>query len=200
MHYSEEGKKLVELSQDVNKRRKNRDCWQKILAQTLGKSWNGEHYILGYKPKSEICYDIGFNWATSNKWTNKGWPKGYWEELERLLGNKYSISQQRDLNSLYKYIDWINSCRLIVTSDSLGLHLSLALGKRVIALFGPTSYREIYFYDYGSYLLPESPYNCLPCLRPVCDKKRKCIEYIYPQKVKERIEYEFGKHISAKKI
>lgn len=200
VHYSKKGKKLVELSQSVSRRRENRDCWQKMLAQALEKDWNGEHYILGYKPKSEICYDIGFNWATSNKWTNKEWPKNYWEELQNLLGNKYSISWQRGLNSLHEYIDWINSCRLIVTSDSLGLHLCLALDKRVIALFGPTPHREIYFYNCGSYLLPESPYNCSPCLKPVCAKKKKCIEFIYPQRVKERIEHEFGKYIFAKAV
>ena len=200
IHHTEEGKRLVQLSQDVNKRRGNSDCWQKILSEALGRNWNGESYILGYTPRSKIRYDIGFNWATSNKWTNKEWPKAYWHELYSLLKDKYSISWQQGLNSLYEYIDWINSCRLIVTTDSLGLHLSLVLKKRLVALFGPTSHLEIYFYNCGSFLLPESPYNCLPCLKPVCDKEKKCIEYIYPERVKERIEHEFKKHISPREI
>lgn len=193
IHHNEEERRLVQLSQDVNKRRDNSDCWQKILAEALGKNWDGESYILGYTPKSEIKFDIGFNWATSNKWTNKEWPKAYWQELQDLLKDKYSISWQQGLSSLYEYMDWINSCRLIVTTDSLGLHLCLALKKRLVALFGPTSHREIYFYNLGSFLLPQSPYRCVPCLRPKCDKKIRCMEYIYPKRVKEQIEYEFKK-------
>ncbi len=187
-------KRLIELTQDANKRRENKDCWQKILAEALGKEWNGEGYILGYKPKSEIKYDIGLNWTVGNKWTNKAWPKIYWEKLENLIKDRYSISWQRGLNSLYEYIDWINSCRLIVTADTLGLHISLALNKRVVALFGPNSHREIYLYNCGSFLLPEAPYDCIPCFKPYCNKERQCMEYIYPERVIDKIEDEFEKN------
>jgi len=185
--------RLIKLSYDLNKRKKNKDCWQKILARSLGRKWSGQPYILGYRPKSKIKYDIGFNWTTSNKWSNKAWPKDYWHELGDLIQKKYSISWQQGLNSLYEYIDWINSCRLIITADTLGLHLSLVLRKRVIALFGPTSWREIYFYNLGSFLIPKASYRCIPCLKPYCDKKKQCMEYISPIEVKHRIEQEFKK-------
>lgn len=184
------GRRLIELSQDVDKRRANKDCWQKVLSESLGEEWKGERYILGYKPRTEVVHDIGFNWQTSAKWKNKPWPLYCWRELERLIGGKYSVSWQQGLDSLYEYIDWINSCRLIVTGDSLGLHLSLALSKRVIALFGPTSHTEINFYNCGTFILPESPYNCIPCLKPVCDRERPCMEYIFPEMVKDKIEDE----------
>ena len=190
----EGSKRLIELTQDVNKRRENKDCWQKILAEALGKKWNSEGYTLGYKPKSEIKYDIGLNWTTGNKWTNKAWPRAYWESLEGLIKDKYSISWQEGLDSLYEYIDWINSCRLIVTADTLGLHISLPLNKKVVALFGPTSHREIYLYDCGSFLVPRVAYKCIPCFKPYCDKERQCMEYITPEKVKERIENEFKRN------
>lgn len=193
-------KKLIELTQDLNKKRENKDCWQKILADALGKRWCGQEYILGYRPKSKIKYDIGFNWSTGNKWVNKAWPRIYWEKLESLIKDKYSISWQEGLDSLYEYIDWVNSCKLIVTADTLGLHLGLALKKRVIALFGPTSPWEIYLYNCGSFLLPESPYDCIPCFKPYCDKERQCMEYISPQIVKERIEYEFKRNKITTKV
>jgi heptosyltransferase-2 len=141
-----------------------------------------------------VKYDIGFNWTVGNKWTNKAWPKTYWQKLEGLVKGKYSISWQQGLNSIYEYIDWINSCRLIVTADTLGLHICLALNKNVVALFGPTSHREIYFYNCGSYLLPQVPYKCIPCFKPYCDKKRQCMEFITPEIVKERIENEFERN------
>ena len=42
------------------------------------------------------------------------------------------------LDDLHGYMDWINTCRVLITNDSLGLYLGIALGKKVIALFGPT--------------------------------------------------------------
>lgn len=186
-------KKLMELTRDLNKKRENRNCWQKIMADALGKKWKKQKYILGYQPKTKIKYDIGFNWTTGGKWKNKAWPKAYWKKLESLLPGRYSVSWQQGLNDINKYIDWINSCRLIVTADTLGLHLSLALKKRVVALFGPTSNREVYFYNAGSFLLPAAAYKCMPCFKTRCDKKKQCMEYIKPQKVKERIEAELKK-------
>ncbi len=186
-------KELMKLSRFLKKRRENKDCWQKILAEALKRKWQGQPYVLGYKPKSKIKYDIGFNWTTSNRWTNKAWPKKYWYKLEDLIKGKYSIFWQQGFNNLYKYMDWINSCRLIVTADTLGAHLAMALKKKVVILFGPTSWREIYFYNLGSFLIPRLPYKCIPCFKPYCDKKRQCMEYISPLEVKERVEREFNK-------
>jgi heptosyltransferase-2 len=194
----EGSRELIDITQDIENRKKNKHYWQEILAGAVGKQWSGEKYILGYKPSSKIKYDIGFNWTTSNKWLNKAWPKAYWDKLKSLIKDRYSISWQQGHNNLYDYIEWVNSCRLIVTADTLGLHLSLALEKRVIALFGPTSPYELYLYNCGSYLLPESPYRCLPCFMPTCNKKKQCMEYILPVKVKERIEDEFERNISTR--
>ena len=193
-------KKLLEMNKDLNKKRSNEDCWQKILSEIIGKEWSGQEYILGYKPKSDIKYDIGFNWTTSNKWSNKAWPDSYWKKLEDLLKDKYSISWQKGLANIFEYIEWLNSCNLIITADTLGLHMGLALRKKFIALFGPTSYKEIYFYDRGKYLLPEASYDCVPCLKPICNQKKQCMEYIYPEKVKECIDYELKRNIASSKI
>ena len=179
--------RLIKMSNDLVMKRRNRDCWQKILCAAIGKKWEGQGYILGYQPKSSGQWDVGFNWATSSKWMNKSWPMSSWKKLERMLAGHYSVSWQRGLNSLYEYIDWINSCRMIVTSDSLGLHLCLALNKDVIALFGPTSAREVHMYSCGTALLSDAPYDCMPCCKPVCSKKKQCMEYIAPERVYEHV-------------
>ncbi|HQJ16015.1 MAG TPA: glycosyltransferase family 9 protein [Candidatus Omnitrophota bacterium] len=189
--------RLISISRDIEDRKRNRDCWQKILAEVIGKKWAGQKYVLGYRPASDVKWDIGFNWATSAKWENKIWPRAYWNELEALLKPKYSVSWQQGLNSLYEYIDWINSCGLLVTSDSLGLHICFALGKRVIALFGPTSPYEMFFYDCGEFILPRSPYDCIPCFKPRCSRSRPCMEYINPEYVRDRIENAFKKSACA---
>ncbi|MDD5130453.1 MAG: glycosyltransferase family 9 protein [Candidatus Omnitrophica bacterium] len=191
---------LIGICREHSKKKLNQNCFQEILATALKKTWRQERYILGYQPKSKIQYDIGFNWTTSNKWTNKAWPEAYWQKLEALLKDKYTVSWQKGLSNIFNYIDWINSCRLVVTADTLGLHICLALGKRVVALFGPTSHREIYAYGCGPYILPVSDYKCIPCLKPTCSKKKKCMEYILPEKVKEEIENEFKNHRHSKEL
>jgi heptosyltransferase-2 len=41
------------------------------------------------------------------------------------------------------YIEWINSCKIIVSNDSLGIHLAMAMNKKIVGLFGPTPAKEM---------------------------------------------------------
>lgn len=184
--------RLLKLSGDPLSRRRNRECWQKVLVRAIGEEWNGEPYLLGYEPKGKVCVDVGFNWATSVKWENKAWPRERWEELERRIGAGHSVSWQKGLKSLREYMDWIHSCRVIVTADSLGLHLALAMGKRVVALFGPTPAHEVYLYGAGTCLYPFPRRSCMPCLRPSCGSGYGCIGRISPSRVARAVEKELG--------
>ncbi|MFH1867511.1 MAG: glycosyltransferase family 9 protein [Candidatus Omnitrophota bacterium] len=178
---------VLSLSLHLDKKRENRKYWQQALAEMIGMRWKGEEYILGYKPKSKLSHDVGFNWVTGTKWKNKAWPKEHWQKLEKLIKEKYSITWQKGLDNLYDYMDWINSCRLIVTNDSLGMHLAVAFKKKVVALFGPSSSREVYLYERGSIVLPKTSYKCLPCLKGYCHKKVHCMGFIKPSNVKNEI-------------
>ena len=134
---------VLSLCLHLDEKRQSKRYWQEAVADMIDKKWRKEEYILGYKPEGKEITDVGFNWATGDKWKNKAWPKEYWEELGELLREKYSISWQEGLDNLYEYVDWINSCRLIITNDSLGMHIAIALKKRLIVLFGPSSSKEI---------------------------------------------------------
>lgn len=180
--------KVLSLSLSLYEKRKSKKYWQEALVEMIGKKWNGEEYILGCKPKNKITYDIGFNWAIGEKWKNKAWPKEYWQDLEKLLANRYSISWQKGLDNFNDYIEWINSCRLIVTNDSLGMHLAIALKKQVIVLFGPSSSNEVYLYKRGKIILPKTNYKCVPCLKRECSQKINCLRFIKPAEVKRQIE------------
>lgn len=128
--------------------KKNNDkIWQQVLIEMVGGTWEEQPYILGYKPKTTEVNDVGFNYKVGPKFPHKAWDDANWKALEGILRKEdYTISWQEGLENLYEYIDWINANRIIVTSDSLGLHIALALGKKVVALFGPTSSREVCFY------------------------------------------------------
>ncbi|MFH0731400.1 MAG: glycosyltransferase family 9 protein [Candidatus Omnitrophota bacterium] len=181
--------KYLALCLDPDIKRGNMRYWQEALASIIKNKWTEkDDYVLGYTPHSKIKYDIGFNWAVGSKWPNKAWPKKHWKALERLLKRQFSITWQKGLTNLHEYMDWINSCRLVITNDSLGMHLGIALKKKIIVLFGPTSSREIYLYERGVKILPDAPYKCVPCLHTTCTQKKNCMEFISPEKVNKNVE------------
>ena len=84
-------------------------------------------------------------------------------------------------------MDWINAGRLIVTCDSLGMHLGLAMKKKVIALFGPTSSDAIYMYGRGVILTAEWACGNAPCMKPKCSQNGECMAEINPKIVARTI-------------
>lgn len=162
------------------------EYWEEVLFSMVGEKWQGEIPTLGYRPRSKVKFDIGFNHNVGDKWPLKAWPKEYWKELDGLIDGRYTVTWQEGLTSLEEYIEWINSMKVIVTNDSLGLHIAHALGKKIVALFGPTKSDEIYIKD-GVKLLPRGEFECLPCLSGRCVKERPCMFEISPEMVNESI-------------
>jgi len=179
---------IFDLCKDAELKRAHKGSWQQALLEVIGATWEKQEYILGYKPRSTESFDVGLNWAVGSKWPNKAWPGASWEALKKLLDGRYTYSMQQGLDSLHKYMDWVNSCRLLVTNDSLGLHIALALRKKVVVLYGPTNPNETYFYDRGEVIYPSADYSCIPCLAPACSQDRACMEFIAPDEVKKRID------------
>lgn len=140
--------RVFQVAYDPEMKRTHRDPWQKILMEMIGAKWDGQEYVLGYRPGSEECYDVGFNHAVGSKWPEKAWPTAKWEALSNLL--ETAPGWQKGFDNLHNYMEWIASCKTIVTTDSLGLHIALAMKKRVIALFGPTNANETYMYNRGT--------------------------------------------------
>lgn len=166
--------------------------WQQFLIEMVGGKWTEQEYILGYSPKSEVRFDIGLNWAVGSKWPNKAWPKPYWEKLVDLVKTDYAYSWQQGMEDIRQYIEWINSCRLLITTDSLGLHIALALRKPAIILYGPTHSGETYLYGRGKEVFPDVEYKCIPCLSPTCFQEKCCMYFISPERVAEEIHKTFS--------
>jgi len=145
-----------DLCTKFEKKKQNNEPWQKILIEMLGCKWRMQPYILGYEPQSEEIHDIGLNYKVGSKFPEKAWDEKNWKDLKNKLEQKgYNVSWQRGLKNLYEYIEWLNSNRIIISSDSLGLHIGLALNKRIIGIFGPTSAKEVFFYNESKYIQKE---------------------------------------------
>jgi heptosyltransferase-2 len=179
--------RVISICKDGDLKRTYQGSWQESLLQIVGAKWDGQEYVLGYKPGSCEQFDVGLNWAVGSKWPNKAWPSSKWHELRQLLEGSYSCSMQQGMENLYAYMDWINSCRLLVTNDSLGLHIAIALQKKVVVLYGPTNPNETYFYGRGEVLYPKVTYPCIPCLEPKCSQQESCLESITAASVVEAV-------------
>lgn len=70
-------------------------------------------------------------------------------------------------NTLMEFASLINLCNVIISSDSLAMHIGIALKKYVVAFFCPTSSNEIELYNRGVKIIPEK--GCLCCYKPKCD-------------------------------
>ena len=103
---------------------------QKKLIEMLGYMWREQEYVLGYQPAGRETHDIGLNYRVGPKLPTKELSLRKWEQLEEALSSAgFGVSWQSGFDDLYQYMEWINSCALIITTDSLGLHLALALRK-----------------------------------------------------------------------
>ena len=69
-------------------------------------------------------------------------------------------------NDLFEFPALISVCNLVVTSDSLGMHIALGLKRKTVAFFGPTSAAEIDMYGLGEKVVSTS--DCYCCYKPSC--------------------------------
>lgn len=160
---------------------------QETLFATIGHEWRGQRYVLGYQPRIIPLYDIGLNHHVGSKWPNKAWPKNNWQALHDELVKHYSVSWQQSLNSVRHYIDWIASNRILITCDSLGMHLVLGMSRKAVALFGPTSAEQVYMYGKGLKVTSACERACVPCFHPRCDYPQSCMEMISVEMVLDAV-------------
>ncbi|QFY41873.1 glycosyltransferase family 9 protein [Candidatus Methylospira mobilis] len=172
----------LSFTTDSTAKRKKAKSWSEILYEMLGHKYTGQPYLLGYRPRSEIRYDVGLNHLIGKKFPLKRWPETQWKSLYDKLSKEHSVCWQQGENDMENYIEWIASCRVVVTNDSLGLHIALALGKPVVGLFGPTIASEVS----GKLLtkiMPPLDWDCIPCLETFCPKETPCITHISVESV-----------------
>lgn len=158
--------------------------WQQAMVEGMGFAWSRQDYALPLQTPA-AAFDVGLNWEVAAAWESKRWPRSHWTVLEALLTRSCSVSWQAGMDDMATYLDWLAVSRLVVTCDSLGLHLASAMRKKVVALLGPTSVSE---YPYGrvAFIVPPSR-SCMPCEAPVCRELPHCMPAISPEMVSGQV-------------
>jgi heptosyltransferase-2 len=85
---------------------------------------------------------------------------------------------------LREFAGFVAGMDAVVTSDSLGMHIAIALGRPVVALFGPTAPQEISLYGRGAKLFAGPP--CAPCYKRTCPDA-VCMSGISPSRVLDEV-------------
>lgn len=70
----------------------------------------------------------------------------------------------------------IAACDIVISGDSLAMHLAIALQKWVVTWFGPSCPQEIDLYDQGVKVLTKVP--CSPCWKKDCSKNPMCYDQV----------------------
>lgn len=168
-------------------KRQQSKSWSSMLYEMLGASYEGQNTILGYRPTSKEEFEVGLNHLVGVRYPLKRWPDARWQALhDALATSNHSVCWQQGESDIETYIEWVNSCRVIVTNDSLGLHIALALGKKVIALFGPTLASEIDNRSDIVKLLPEKACEC-DFSAAKCMRSEPCISTVEVERVMAEI-------------
>jgi heptosyltransferase I len=149
------------------------------------------------------------------RWLNKRWPIQHFSELVRSLAIKFPEAQfavlggkddaplgetiaqaapEKVLNlcgatSLPEMVEWVRRGDLLITNDTGPMHVAAALGKPLIALFGPTEpHRTGPYGQLENVLRLDLP--CSPCLKSDCayEKTNECLRALLPAQVLQRAE------------
>jgi len=165
--------------------------------------------IKGLKDNDTI---IGLNTGAGRRWEKKKWTAegfiGLIDNLHRkyptfkmlLYGgpaeierNKWIMSNAGSFvvdagcnNSIRNFSALLDLSSVIVTGDTMALHLALAMKKKTVALIGPTSSSELDLYGFGVKITADL--QCLCCYKMKCDKEIDCMNSIQSRQVMEVIE------------
>ncbi|HPZ07925.1 MAG TPA: glycosyltransferase family 9 protein [Candidatus Eremiobacteraeota bacterium] len=164
-------------------------------------------YALGVRENNIV---IGLNTGAGRIYATKKWsPEGFIQLANKLnnmantkillLGGEeerernsiikkeveFDIIDTGTDNSIKKFTSIIGNCNLIVTGDTLALHLAIATKVPVVAFFGPTCHQEIELYGRGVKLIAND--GCPPCYRSECMRKPSCLDKMSSEQVYKAI-------------
>ncbi len=106
-------------------------------------------------------------------------------ERNKAIAKELPVIQSPTQSGLRDGFSSIAACDVVVSGDSLGMHMSIAMKKWTVAWFGPTCAQEIDLYDRGVKVLTIAP--CSPCWKRVCEQKLMCYDQVDFNKVLQGI-------------
>lgn len=121
--------------------------YQTMLFKMFGKEFKGEEYLI----REDVSQNSKNNLIGLEARAGDRWPTKVWNQFDQ-LGEKlktlgYEVFYFENRDNIKNYIEDVSKCSVVITGDTLTMHLALALKISTIGLFTCTSPTEIY--DYG---------------------------------------------------
>jgi len=155
----------------------------------------------GFNPKLKT---VGLNVGVGTKWPNKGWPIENWIGLIKIIKEEklnifllggpdeqrtmHTLSNQFNFlintgfnNNIKEFAAIVNLCDVVITADTFALHVATAAGKKIIAMFGPTSMAEVELYENGIKLHSAEECNCF--YNKTCNESVSCMQKLSADEV-----------------
>jgi heptosyltransferase-2 len=155
---------------------------------------------------------IGLNTGAGGRWRFKSWGADATAQLAGLIARRFDAlvvilggPAERERNaeiverakcpsvlaapcdlSILSFAALIEQLDVLVSSDSLAMHMGIALRRPVIALFGPTSDAEINLFGLGEKIV--TPLDCRCCYLSDCDVRPNCMQSISLESVAAAVE------------
>lgn len=200
------------------------------LFELCGYEFKGEEYLLDV-PASEPfpLLDtsrpiVGLNTGAGVRWTSRLWPIEAWIELANkihasgrnvlLLGGPDEDARNREIHhrtdgkaqyigyfQLTQFISLMQHCELVVTGVTMGMHIAIALKKKLVLMnniFNPYEFGNLY--GLGEIVQPDAQCKCF--FRGICiNPNYFCLDRLSVDKMFQAIERVWntpnGKHTQA---
>jgi heptosyltransferase-2 len=204
---------MTGMFDDVSKA--NTKSYLQEIFEICGMKHNGEPYLMdthndkGYHwdlPKNKQI--IGLNTGCGGRWTTRLWSIDKWVELVALLkaqhpdaeilllGGEAEDARNQEIRkrsgatylgyfSLYEFINLVNQCELVVTQVTMGMHITLALGKKIVLMNNIFNPHEFDLFGRGEIVMPDKACKCF--YRGSCVDGISCMEQLPAGKIADAI-------------
>ena len=124
---------------------RNRRTYQDHIFSGLGLTFSGEEYLLPETQPSDLRGDVAIAPEAGPVWPMKKW--AYYDSLkQKLEARGYGVNVLPARPTLLEHLADVRAHRVLVSGDSLPMHLALGSGLRCVSLFNCTSPWEIHEY------------------------------------------------------
>jgi ADP-heptose:LPS heptosyltransferase len=194
----------------------NRKDYPTELFEICGYTFKGEEYIIDPPPKEQFeGLDtskpiIGMNTGAGARWTSRLWNIDNWIALAEqvlasgkgvlLLGGPDEDARNREIQKrtngraqylgyfpLKQFIGLVEHCELIVSGVTMGMHITIALKKKLVLLnniFNPYEFGDLY--GLGEIVQPDK--QCMCFFRGQCvNPDYFCLDHLPVEKVFEAV-------------
>ncbi len=166
---------------------------------------------------------IGIHTGGGGRWRLKQWhEKGFVELIRRLVAERglqvilfggplEKETNERIIaeagvplfdagcdNEVRHFAALVQHCSVMLSGDSLAMHVALAVGTRVAVIFGPTSAAEIELFDMGEKVFPKL--DCLACYKQDCNFAPNCMDSITVDMVEQAVLRQLGRVQAAESV